>query len=171
MMQLNKRFAILFFILTAFAATSFCQTDSTFAPPYLRFPTVPPFKLLKADSTTFYTKDDLPKHKAVVIVVFNPDCEHCQHETEELIANIDKFKNVQIVMSTNMLFDKMKEFYIKYNLEKYPKIWMGRDYQWVLPSFFKFSSIPFHAIYDKKHDLVTTFEGSMTTEKLLKAIK
>ena len=35
-----------------------------------------------------------------MLMVFSPDCEHCQHETEEIIKNIDQFKKYQIVMAT-----------------------------------------------------------------------
>ena len=49
-------------------------------------------------------------------MMFNPQCEHCQHETEELIKNIDKFKNIQIVMATSMPFDSMLVFRERYQL-------------------------------------------------------
>ncbi len=62
------------------------------------------------DSTSYFTKEDLPKKSAVMLMLFNPQCDHCQHETEEIIKNIDRFKNIQIVMTTSMPFDAMKEF-------------------------------------------------------------
>src|SRR5437868_329142 len=104
------------FVMIFFAAiSSFAQSDSAkktiVQPPYQRFPDLPPFKLLKADSVTYFTKADLPKNKAVLLMIFDPNCDHCQHETEDLIKNIESFKNVQIVMSTNASFDKLKDFY------------------------------------------------------------
>ena len=53
------------------------QTGSTAAPeaPYLRFPNVPPFKILKVDSSTYFTKDDLKKHKYTMVMFFSPTCD------------------------------------------------------------------------------------------------
>src|SRR5215813_10806079 len=89
-------------LLSAFIVLgSFGQQDSL-APPYKRFPTIPPFKLLKIDSSSYFTKSDLKKNRPVLIILFNPDCEYCQHETEQILKNIDEFKDIQIIMSTNM---------------------------------------------------------------------
>ena len=97
-----------------FAVSARSQNDSVPPPPYLRFPTVPPFKLLEVDSSSYFAKKDLKKNEPVLIMLFNPDCDHCKHETEEIIKNIDHLKNVQIVMATMMPFDMMKSFYEKY---------------------------------------------------------
>src|SRR5216110_211077 len=107
-----KKIFLLLIILTA-TVFSFGQKDSTYPPPYLQYPTVPPFKLLEADSTLF-TKDDLSKNKPVLIILFDPSCDHCKHETEEIISKIDSFKNIQIVMITNAEFAELKKFYRNY---------------------------------------------------------
>ena len=113
---MKKLFILL--VLGLVATGLYAQTDSANKPPYLRFPTVPPLKILKVDSTTYFTKDNLKKNKPAIIIVFNPGCEHCKHETEEIIKNIDDFKNVQIVMTTPQSFAEMKDFYKAYNLGK-----------------------------------------------------
>src|SRR5690349_14082069 len=66
----------LFFLILLFnvSVTGNSQTDSIPEPPYKRFPTVPPFKILLTDSTTYLTKDDLEKKKSVMIMLFSPDC-------------------------------------------------------------------------------------------------
>ena len=85
------------------------QTD----PPYKRFPTTPPLKLLLTDSSTIFTDKQLKKDTPLFFMLFSPDCEHCKKETEELIDMIDSFKHIQIVMATFMPVDKMKVFYDK----------------------------------------------------------
>jgi thiol-disulfide isomerase/thioredoxin len=165
----KKLFLFPGFILVAII--SFCQADSVVLAPYQRFPTVPPFKLLKIDSSSFFTKNDLKKNKPVLIILFNPDCEYCKHETEEIIKNIDRFKNVQIIMSTNMPLSMMKDFYEKYDLEKFENITVGRDFQYILPSFYKIKFMPYLAMYDKKGNLLTTFQGSMKIEDLVSVFK
>lgn len=104
-------------------------------------------------------------------MLFNPDCEHCQHETEEIIKNIDQLKDVQIVMATMMPFSLMKSFYEKYGLEKYENINVGQDIKYTLPSFYQISFMPYLAMYDKKGNLLTTFEGSMKIQDLVNTFK
>jgi thiol-disulfide isomerase/thioredoxin len=169
----------LLFILISVTLFSFSQTDSAkksssynqqenvTLPPYKRFPTVPPLKLLLLDSTSYFTKNDLKKNKPVLIIVFNPDCEHCKHETEEIIKNIDSLKNIQIIMATMMPFDLMKSFYEKYELQRFQNITVGKDVQYTLPSFYQMHFMPYLAMYDKKGNLLDTFEGSMKIEDLI----
>ena len=157
--------------MCGFTAASFAQQDSVTVPPYKRFPTVPPFKLLKVDSTSYFTKNDLKKNRPVLIILFNPDCDHCKHETEEIIKHIDELKNVQIVMATMMTFDAMKSFYDKYGLNQYDNITVGQDIQYTLPTFYKIRFMPYLAMYDKKGNLLTTFEGSMRIDELVNTFR
>ena len=143
------------------------QTDSLNMPPYKRFPTVPPFKILLTDSTTWFSKDDLPAKKATMVMLFSPDCDHCKHETEEIIKHMDKFKKIEIVMATPLPFEKMKEFYEHYELAQYKNIKVGKDMAFMLPVFFSVRSLPFMAFYDKKGNLIDAFEGSMPIEKVI----
>src|SRR3954462_11699569 len=116
---------VILLMVSSFVTGVYAQIDSINKPPYLRFPTVPPLKILKVDSLTYFTKDNLKKNKPSIIIVFNPGCEHCKHETEEIIKNINDFKNMQIVMTTPQSFTEMKGFYKEYNLAKYPNIIVG----------------------------------------------
>ena len=73
--------------LTLVMLSVYSQNDSTLAP-YKRFPSFPPVTLLLPDSVQHNIKDELPKKLPVMLMIFNPTCEHCQHETEEIIKNI-----------------------------------------------------------------------------------
>lgn len=145
----------------------FGQTDSIPAPPYKRFPTVPPFRLLLGDSATWYTKEDLPRKRPVLIMVFSPDCEHCKHETEEIIKNIKEFKKIQIVMATFLPLDKMKKFYGFFELYRYENIVVGRDENFILAPFYNLRNMPFLAFYDKKGNLIDVNEGNLPVDKIL----
>lgn len=137
-------------------------------PPYKRFPTVPPISLLQTDSSTL-TRDDLPKNHPVMIMYFSPTCEHCIHQMEDMLKENDALKHYEIVMATYQPFDEMVEFYKKYNLAHHTNYRMGRDTQFSLPPFFVIKSLPFFALYDKKGKLITTFEGNVKVDSLVKA--
>ena len=164
------RKGILFFFVLGFMQTCFGQNDSTKAP-YLRFPNFPPVKLLMPDSTTYFTKTDLPKKSAVMLLLFNPQCDHCQHETEEIIKHIDKFTGIQIVMTTSMPFDAMMAFREKYKLADYKNITVAQDTHYFLPSYYMISNLPFLAFYNKKKELISVFEGTMPMTKALEELK
>ena len=153
--------SVLFFI----SAGAFCQSDST-APVYRRFPTIPQFTVYKAPDSAAFSRNDLQKRKPVVFIIFSPDCEHCQHETEALLANINKFKNTQIVMITYLPYEEMIEFYKKYKIADYPQITMARDTKFFFPVFFKVRNLPSIFVYDKKGDFKRNFEGSVKIDSV-----
>ena len=161
------RNTILSLVLIISTLNAVAQPDSLQAP-YRRFPTPPPFKLLLADSTTIFTKENLSAKKPLLVVVFSPDCEHCKHETEAILQHIDQFKHIQIVMATMLPYEKMKEFYDHYELGKHKNIIVGKDLNYMLPPFYNMHTLPYLAFYDKKGKLINTFEGSMPIEDLIK---
>jgi thiol-disulfide isomerase/thioredoxin len=138
-------------------------------PPYLRFPTIPPFNILKVDSSTWLTKEDLKKNHLTLIMFFSPECEHCKHQTEDILADINQFKDVEIVMATYQPFSEMKEFYQYYRIADHPNIKMGRDEKYFFQPFYNFHSLPFLGLYDKKGNLITTFEGNQKVSTIMKA--
>ena len=147
------------------------QTDSAQLAPFKRFPSVPPFKLLLTDSSTHFTKDNLAKKKAVMFMLFSPDCEHCKHETEEIIKNINAFDKVQIVMATTQPFAKMVDYYSNYDLKRFDNIIVGRDQAYFLPVFFDIHNLPFLAFYNKKKELISVFSGALPIQKVIEELK
>lgn len=162
---MKKQFLFAILALTSISALS--QIDSTKLPAYKRFPTLPPVKLLLTDSVGHFSKQDFSKKEPVLIILFNPDCEHCQKETEEILDSMNHFKHIQIIMATMMPFDKMTEFYKKYNLAKYKNIVVGQDTQYFLPVFYMVSNLPYLALYNKKGELITTYEGAVPIHRVI----
>ena len=163
-----KRISVSIFIL-CLSQFCFSQADST-KPVYLRFPTIPLFTIYKASDSTAFTREDLQKKKSTVFIIFSPDCEHCQHETEALIGNIDKFKDAQIVMIDYLPHEEMVKFYNDYKIANYPLITMGRDAKFFFPIFFHIQSLPAIYVYDKKGKFKQAFEGSVKIDKIAEAL-
>lgn len=163
--------AFLFIVLCFCIKEGVSQNDTATVPPlYTQYP-LPQFSILLPDSTTWYTKSDLPKGKKTILMLFSPDCDHCKHETELITKNIDKFKRTHIIMVTTLPFDKMTAFYQKFQLKNYKDITVGRDPKFFFSNYFKIHYLPFLAIYDKKYKLVKTFEGSPKWEELMEYVK
>ena len=159
-----KKISVTFLVclITGFA---FAQADST-KPIYLRFPTVPQFTIYKAADSTAFTRDSLQKKTSTVFIIFSPECEHCQRETDSLIKHIDLFKNAQIVMTTYLAYEEMVKFYKDYKIANYPNIIMGRDAKFFFPVFFKIQSLPAIYIYDKKGKFKNSYQGSVDMKTL-----
>ncbi len=159
---------LLIFCLLFLTGVGYSQKGSH--APYLRSPVFPSVKLLLPDKTTF-TKSNLPVNTASLLLIFDPQCEACQHETEELLRNIDKLKNVEIVMATIAPYDSMMKFRDKYGLARYSNIVVGQDTKFFLPGFYKMDMLPFLAFYGKQKDLIKVFKGPMKIKDVIEVFK
>jgi thiol-disulfide isomerase/thioredoxin len=157
-------YTFLFFVANA-------QGDSSKLPPYKRFPELPPIQILLSDSSTLYTKAQIQKNKPVLVMIFSPDCSHCQHETEEIIAHMDEMKDMQIIMITYHPVHMMKDFVSNYGLAKYANIVVGKDVYYITTGFFDIHNIPYLAMYDKRGKLIECFEGSLPIPEVIKILK
>ena len=159
-------FTLLFF----FGITiSFAQTTTPVTPGFTTLP-LPAFSITKVPDSTIFTRGDLLKDKETIIMIFSPDCEHCQRETDSLIAHIDLFKDVQIVMASPLDYQEVKKFYGDYHIARYPIITMGRDGSYALGSFYHVHNFPSIYIYDKNGQFKNSFEGSYPVQKIAAAL-
>ncbi|MEO6314511.1 MAG: thioredoxin [Chitinophagaceae bacterium] len=151
-----------------FSSCLFAQKDSMdMNAPFRKNPSIPAFDLLKTDSTTHITKLDLAGKHKTIIMFFSPDCSHCQHQTEDMLAAIDSLKDIQIVMATYQPFEEMVAFNQKYAIDKYSNIKLGRDIKYFFPPFYRMKSLPHLALYNEKGNFITSFEGNVKVAKLV----
>ncbi|MBK7434482.1 MAG: thioredoxin fold domain-containing protein [Chitinophagaceae bacterium] len=140
------------------------QSDSSLL--YLRFPQTPPFSIIRVPDSTRFVKADLDKRKATLIMVFSPDCEHCQLETREILAKRNLFKKVQIIMVSPLEYGHLKKFYDEYGISDFQNIILGRDPAYFLGTFYKIRSFPALFLYDKKGNFVRSFDGTVPVEQI-----
>lgn len=156
----------LFFIaFLGFSLTASANNDSI--PAHLKGLKIPDFKLLLVDSVTNFYTENLDPNKHTLIMMFSPDCDHCQHQTEDIIKNIEAFKNTQIVMNTVLPFDLMKEFYKKYELQRYKNFIVGRDVLFFFSPYYRAQFTPYLALYNKNGELLYTNDGQVKIETLI----
>jgi thioredoxin-related protein len=150
--------------------TLFAQPDTT-TPIYKRFPTLPPLQLLLPDSITKYNKEDIPKKTPVLIMLFSPDCEHCQHEAEELAAQKENFKHIHVIMVSTYPFYRIKDFADAYGLSGLQNVVVAKDPSYFLMTFYNIRNLPYMGLYNKKGKLIETVEGSKPMETILLSFK
>jgi len=156
----------LFLLLAAF-----CYGNQAFsqdnAPVFQQSKDFPVFELQKADNTTF-SSSSLRKNVPTAIIFFSPSCEHCQHQMEWMIKRMSDLKKYQFVMATYQPIDELVDFNTKYQLAKYHNFVTGRDTKYFFPPFYQIHNFPFLAFYDKHGKLLSTFEGNMSVDNMLK---
>jgi peroxiredoxin len=89
----NIKIRVLVLTFASFLNIGKAQIDSTNAP-YLKTQTIPAFTIINASDSSLFSNKDLKKNLNTVFIIFNPDCEFCQHETMDLLKNINRFKKV-----------------------------------------------------------------------------
>ncbi|RYZ23044.1 MAG: hypothetical protein EOO16_06585 [Chitinophagaceae bacterium] len=159
---------LLFFLLLGGGSRAQGVPDSL---PYQRFPELPPIQLLLGDSVTLFKKDQLPKGKPVLVIVFSPSCSHCQHTAEELVKRKDSLPDMYLVMATFAGITEMNEFRTKYRTDELRQTTVGKDIYFLLPPFYGITHLPFLAFYDRKGMLAEIFDGSMPVPKMLERIR
>jgi thioredoxin-related protein len=170
-MKISNMKVVLIAILSLFSLFSVQAQTATALPeaPYLKNPGFPPIRLLQVDSVHFVTKDSIKKNRKILLMFFSPECEHCKHQTRDILADLNRFKDIQIVMATFQPFDEMKTFYNYFRIGDHANILMGRDEKYVLPPFFRMTSLPYLALYNKKGEYITHFEGNQQVDTIMKA--
>ena len=161
---------LLSLIALSFGLIASAQVDST-TPPYKKYPTLPPLQLLLSDSITKYTKENIPNKKPVWIILFSPDCSHCQQTAEELVKYKKELKDLHIVMASMFSIKQIKDFEATYQLSQLSNLTIGKDIYFLIPPFYDVKSLPFMAFYNKKGNLISVFEGSMPVSKVIQLFK
>ena len=160
-------------LLSSFASKAQTTPSNNAAPvmdlnaPYIKDKHLPQFSLMTVEGKEI-TNKDLPKnYKYTIIIIFSPDCSHCEHEAAEINKNADKFKNVLFIWDSYRDMDLIKKFAAKYNLAGQPNVIIGRDAAFTIPTFFRPRMTPFVALYEKGN-FVKVWEQGVEPFELIK---
>lgn len=158
----------LFLVSLVSAMTLSAQSNIDPSAPFLKDKNIPKFTLNLTSGKSF-SHTQIPKTRYTCIIIFSPDCSHCQEEAAELTKNADKFKNVFFIWNSYKEMAEIKAFAIKYGLDKQANVVVGRDPEFSIPVFYRPRMTPFVAIYDKGQFL-KVYEQGVKVPELLKII-
>lgn len=163
---MNKIFFLAAFIFFSgsVSAQAGAQQDTS---AYTKFG-IPAFKLNLVPDSSVFDKSMLKKKKATVIMIFSPECGHCEASVKNLVLNYNLFKKVQIVMATSLPYNTTTKFYNDLGLAKYPNIKVGLDPSYFLGTFYNINSYPSIYLYDKKGKFVHSFNSESDWEEIAK---
>jgi peroxiredoxin len=83
---------------------------------------LPAMQITLVDNTKLSTRNLTGKN---VIVMFQPDCDHCQREAKQMQENIEAFKAYQVYFISSAGAEELKKFAGEYKLNTYTNIHFG----------------------------------------------
>lgn len=112
------------------------------------------------------TNNTLPEANKI-LVYFNPDCEYCQAEMDELSKINENHQDINWIMFTDKPLIEIKNFAKKYKLDKAQNIQWCNDPKSEVYMKFAMTGIPYFLGYNAENKLVHRSTGAIKIEKVL----
>lgn len=167
-MKLKHVFVLLFSCMIMSAKA---QLDVDTSLPYIKHPEMPAFRIQLLDSVKFLNTFNIKAGKATMLMLFSPDCEHCQHMADSMKNHMTELKDVQIYMFSFMELRDIKKFAEKYTLNKHKNIVFGKDIDFFFAGFYQLKAVPGIAVYDKNKKFVKLFNGSAKIQDIISTMQ
>ncbi|MEK6781085.1 MAG: redoxin domain-containing protein [Bacteroidota bacterium] len=126
---------------------------------------LPDLKLLGLDGAVHFSREFTGNN---VLVLYNPDCDHCQREAKEIRAQLKAFENYTVWFVSSEGFENINKFAHDYDLMGHVNVHFVRT--GVVEVINNFGSIatPSLYIYSSRRQLVKAFNGETKIEEILK---
>ena len=152
-------------MITVLITTYMCLISFNTHAQSLSFPEI---NITQANGEKFTTQQ-IPTGKAIALIYFSPECEHCQSFMKSFFKEVAKFKDIFVLMITYLPLDRVVKFSEEYPVADYPNIVAGTEgMAFLVRDHFKIDNIPFLATYNKEGKLISTYDGNPSIEKLKK---
>ncbi len=126
--------------------------------------TLPVLHLTTTDGQLF----SFPKQRAIVLVIFDPTCEHCQREAQDVEEHIGSFSESTMVWISTASPTEIKQFCSNHLLATRKNIHFTNIHNDELQRSFGSAIVPYILIYNKEGRLLQEFKGETKAEAILK---
>lgn len=117
-----------------------------------------------------FGQGDIMNKTSKIFIYFNSECDFCQEEAKEIEKSLIGFKDVELFFISSETPKKIKIFSDNYNLSDYDNTYFLHDPRGDFARLFGASTVPYSLVYNEKNKLITTFNGFVKAENLLKAL-
>ena len=132
---------------------------------------MPPLKMQLPGNKVFDISE-VPKGRPIILIYFDPDCDHCQKLMNEMFKKINQFKKAQLVFATFKPVNELDSVQKKYNVSKYPNVKMGTEnVTYYLRLYYDVTTLPFTALYDKKGNLNYSYRKETSVDDLIARLR
>lgn len=127
---------------------------------------VPQFSFTTLEGETFSNRNLKDSLSNIIINLFSPDCEHCQHMAMAITHHLERLKNWEILMVTPFSdSNTIARFVTKYRIDSFPNLHLLIDKEANVFKIFGSSVVPTFFIY-KENKLVKKIKGETKIENL-----
>jgi peroxiredoxin len=106
----------------------------------------------------------------MLLILFQPDCDHCQREAVDFRNNMEHFKNIPIYFVSAAPIDEVKKFAEEYKLSQFSNIKWGTTTVSNILSSFGAIDAPSVYLYDEQSKLVHNFNGEVAVEVIVRSL-
>jgi len=128
---------------------------------------LPPFRIDKTAGGVL-TNANLKSGKPVMVMIFSPQCDHCEHMMDSLKQVSDLFHATQLLLvAEDRNKEHMKGFIKKTDIGTHPLFQqIGTNKGELIFSIYTYKILPQVNIYDSRHRLVRTLDGNFPFDSL-----
>ncbi len=141
------------------------KTENAQAPARILVNQLPNLKLLGVDGSVNYSRELNGKN---VLVLYNPDCDHCQREAKEIRTQIEAFQNYTVWFVSSDNFENIGRFAKDYDLVGRANVLFVRTEVMEVINNFGAIATPSVYIYSDERQLVKAINGETRIEEILK---
>lgn len=128
---------------------------------------LPAMTVTRLNGTQFSAKSLTGK---VIIVMFQPDCDHCQREANQIHDNLAFFKDYQLHFIAAAAITDIQRFAVDYKLNNLPNVHFGLTTVNDVIDTYGPIDAPSLYIYSKDKKLVKKFNGETDISIILKSL-
>jgi thioredoxin-related protein len=129
---------------------------------------IPAVKFTTTENEVVSNKD-IPKGKALMMVYFRSDCDHCEHTAQQLKATATKYP-VTIWMISAEPIPTLRTFEEMMGLLDFDNLTVLQDHTQSMHKWFDFTQLPFVVLYDKNGKQLKTFGELPSVESVKKIL-
>lgn len=133
--------------------------------------TLPSFELRAIDSTLILFNKSMCPDSSLVLIYFEPDCEHCQREAKSITGNIHRLGKTRLYWITNSAESDVNTFFRLFHLSGFSNCVVGLDNKYSFYRAYLPESVPYIAIYNSKKKLVKLYRGEVGIESIINAVQ
>jgi peroxiredoxin len=126
---------------------------------------LPNLKLLGVDGSVNYSRELNGKN---VLVLYNPDCDHCQREAKEIRTQLKAFENYTVWFVSSDNFENIGRFAKDYDLVGHANVHFTRTEVMEVINNFGAIATPSVYIYSDERQLIKAINGETRIEEIIK---
>lgn len=132
---------------------------------------LPQFAFEAADGS-WVTPDVLPANQPVIVVYFDPFCEHCNEEAAMIKEKAELFEGITMIwVSWAESVKDNYDFFEKHLRDNPAKVFVVRDTKFEIDNYFGYSEVPSMYVYNAEWKRTATFRAETDPEILVSFTK